>query len=233
MEDFCSSKAAGVDKLSRFLKDGNDILTKPVSALCNLSISRGVFPSACKVAKLKPIFKKGKKTHPSNYRPISLLPVISKITEKVVHDQTNAFLTDENILYHYQSGLRENHSTNFDTIDHEILKKPIRFSKGTLQWFRSYLSERIFLVNTESKLSDFGNFSWGTTRVYLRSPFFIYVNDMPQAVKSTFLLYADDSCILYRDKEVDGTEKHLNKGFENICDWFMDNKLSIYFGEDK
>ena len=172
MEDFCSSKAAGVDKLSRFLKDGNDILTKPVSALCNLSISRGVFPSACKVAKLKPIFKKGKKTHPSNYRPISLLPVISKITEKVVHDQTNAFLTDENILYHYQSGLRENHSTNFDTIDHEILKKPIRFSKGTLQWFRSYLSERIFLVNIESKLSDFGKSSCGVPpRVYLRPPF--------------------------------------------------------------
>ena len=93
MQDIKSSKTAGVDKLSgMFLKDGTDILAKPVSALCNLSISQGVFPSACKVAKLKPIFKKGKKTDPSNYRLIPLLPVISKITEKVVHDQTNAFL---------------------------------------------------------------------------------------------------------------------------------------------
>ena len=64
-----------------------------VSALCNLLISQGVFPSACKVAKLKPLFKKGKKTDPSNYRPISLLPVISKIIEKVVHHKTNAFLS--------------------------------------------------------------------------------------------------------------------------------------------
>ena len=113
MQDIKSSKATGIDELSgRFLKDGADILAKPVSALCNLSISRGVFPSACKVAKLKPIFKKGKKTDPSNYRPISLLPVISKIIEKVVHDQTNAFLSDENILYNYQSGFRANHSTN-------------------------------------------------------------------------------------------------------------------------
>ena len=67
MQDIKSSKAARVDKLSgRFLKDGADILPKPVSALCNLSISRGVFPNACKIAKLKPIFKKGKKTDPSN-----------------------------------------------------------------------------------------------------------------------------------------------------------------------
>ena len=107
------SKAAGVDKLSsRFLKDGANILAKPISTLCNLSISQGVFPNACKVAKLKPIFKKGKKTDPSNYRSISLLPSISKIIERVIHDQTNAFLSDEDILYNYQSGFRGNHSTN-------------------------------------------------------------------------------------------------------------------------
>ena len=80
MQDIKSSKAAGIDKLSgRFLKDGADILAKPVSSLCNLSIAREVFPSVCKVAKLKPLFKKGKKTDLSNYRLISLLPVISEI----------------------------------------------------------------------------------------------------------------------------------------------------------
>ena len=56
---------------------------------------------------------------------------------------------------------------------------------------------------------------------------------MPQAVKSTLLLYADDSCILYQHKEIYEIEKHLNKDFENICDWFVDNKLSTNFGEDK
>ena len=97
MQDIESSKATGVDKLSgRFLKDGTDILAKPVSALCNLSISRGVFPN-----------------DPSNYRPISLLPAISKIIEKVVHEQINAFLSNENIVYNYQSCYRANHSTNF------------------------------------------------------------------------------------------------------------------------
>ena len=95
MQDIKSSKAAGVNKRSgKFLKDGSDILAKQVSAFCNLSIPRGVFASACKVAKLRPIFEKSKKTDPSNYIPISLLPLISKIIEKVVHGQINAFLSD-------------------------------------------------------------------------------------------------------------------------------------------
>ena len=63
--------------------------------------------------------------------------------------------------------------------------------------------------------------------------FLIYVNDMPQAAKSTLLLYSNDSCILYQHKEVDEIEKHLNKDFENICDWFVDNKLSTHFDKDK
>ena len=144
-----SSKAAGVDKLfGRF--DGTNILVK-TSALCYLSISQGVFLNACKIAKLKPIFKKGKKTDPSNYGPTSLLPSILKIIERVIHDQTNPFFLYEGILDNYQSYFRGNHSTNlllsfltdkalkgfdegfltgmiltdlqkaFDTIDHEIL----------------------------------------------------------------------------------------------------------------
>ena len=108
-----SSKAAGLDKrFGRFLKDGTNILVKAISAGCNLSISQRVFPNSCKVAKLKSIFKKGKKTDPSNYRQISLLPSISKIIERVIHDQANSFLLDEDKLCNYQLGFRGNHSTN-------------------------------------------------------------------------------------------------------------------------
>ena len=67
MTNIESSKSAGVDKLTgRFLKDGTNILVKPISAVLNLSISQGVFPNTCKVAKLRPIFKKEKKTDPSS-----------------------------------------------------------------------------------------------------------------------------------------------------------------------
>ena len=83
MEKIEISKAVSIDKLfGRFLKNGAEILSKPTSEICNLSVSHGIFPSACKVAKLKPIFKKDKKVDPSNYRPISLLPLISKKLKK-------------------------------------------------------------------------------------------------------------------------------------------------------
>ena len=69
------SKAAGIDNLSgKFLKDGADILARPISQLCNLSIKLNLFPRSRKIAKVKPLFKKGSKTDPENYRPISLLP---------------------------------------------------------------------------------------------------------------------------------------------------------------
>ena len=106
-------KAAGTDDLSgRLLKDGSRVLSKPISELCNLSIKLGSFPDSCKIAKLKSLFKKGSKTNPSNYRPISLLPLISKIVEKLIHEQTSSFLSNNELLYNYQSGIRKNHSTD-------------------------------------------------------------------------------------------------------------------------
>ena len=131
-ENIQISKASGIDKLpGRFLKDGAKILSKPISEICSLSISHGIFPNACKVAKQKPIFKKGKKVDPSNYRLISLLPLISKIFEKVFHDQANECLSANKILYNYQSGFRTNHSTNLclSFLTDKILKD---FDEGLL-----------------------------------------------------------------------------------------------------
>ena len=100
---FDESKAPGIDDLSGiFLKDGASLLATPTTPLCNLSISSSRFPDACKIAKLKPLFKKGSKTDPKNYRPISLLPLMSKVLERIVHEQTMEFLDKHNILYKFQ-----------------------------------------------------------------------------------------------------------------------------------
>ena len=85
---------------------------KTYDELCNLSIKLGSFPDSCKIAKLKPLFKKGSKTNPSNIRSISLLPFISKIIKKLIHEQTSSFLSNNEILYNYQSGFQKNHSTD-------------------------------------------------------------------------------------------------------------------------
>ena len=56
---------------------------------------------------------------------------------------------------------------------------------------------------------------------------------MKKAVPSDLLLYADDSCLIFQHKYVTEIEKHLNNHFSNLFEWFLDNKLSIHFGEDK
>ena len=56
---------------------------------------------------------------------------------------------------------------------------------------------------------------------------------MPQAVHCELFLYADDSCLLYQRRDVKAIDTKLNKIFSSACDWFVDNKLSIHFGEDK
>ena len=56
---------------------------------------------------------------------------------------------------------------------------------------------------------------------------------MPQSVSCDLLLYADDSCLVFSDSNIDKIEAQLNKDFNSICEWFVDNKLSIHFGEDK
>ena len=80
LKDMNIGKAAGIDNLSgKFLKEGTNILAKPISELCNLSIKYSLFPTDCQIAKLKPLFKKGSTTLPKNYCPISLHTLISKI----------------------------------------------------------------------------------------------------------------------------------------------------------
>ena len=61
---------------------------------------------------LKTLYKKGSKTDPKNYRPVSLLPLVSKVIEKFVHNQTKIFWSKNRALYKYQSGFRKSFSTN-------------------------------------------------------------------------------------------------------------------------
>ena len=263
------SKAAGLDNLSgRFLRDGAKVLAKPITDICNLSITSGKFPDSCKLAKLKPIYKKGSLIEASNYRPISLLPLISKVIEKVIHDQTSAFLKSRNLLYNYQFGFRKKHSTDFclsflndkilkgfdqglitgmilidlqkafDRIDHDILLQKlyvIGFSKHSANWFRSYLTNRTFLVNLGNVFSQPACVSSGVPQGSILGPllFLIYINDMSQAVKCNLFLYADDTCLVCQHKDINEIEKQLNKDFESFCDGFVDNELSIHFSNDK
>ena len=118
-----------------------DIKNFTLTLKLNLSIKFFHFPKDCKVAKLKPFYKKGTKTDPKNFRPISHFPIVSKIIEKVIHDQTMNYLTENSILYRHQSGF---HRTTQQT---DTQMSALRFSDPSINWFQSYLSNRSFQVN--------------------------------------------------------------------------------------
>ena len=87
------AKASRIDQISdKFLKDDAPIKAIYLANIINLSIKLDTFPSTCKIAKIKRLLKKGIKTEGKNYRPISLLPLISKVTAKSIHDQTQDYL---------------------------------------------------------------------------------------------------------------------------------------------
>ena len=83
-----------------------------MSEIINLSFTTGIFPDLCKLAKVIPIFKKGNELLCENYRPISLLPIFSKIIEKIIYSRMYNYLTKNNLIYDKQFGFRSNHSTN-------------------------------------------------------------------------------------------------------------------------
>ena len=106
------NKSTGPDELPpSFLRDCASVIARPLHHLINLSISTGVIPREWKVAKVTPIFKSGKIDVPSNYRPISVLPVLSKILEKAVHHQLIEYLENNLLLMNTQFGYRKQRST--------------------------------------------------------------------------------------------------------------------------
>ena len=147
-----NKKSSGFDDLSaKFLKLCSPYISAPLANIFNTSIYNGIYPELLKTARVTPIYKKGVKSDPGNYRPISVLSQVNKLFEKILHKRLYKYLTKFKILYEYQFGFREGHSTTqalteitdrlknamdgkqlscgifidltkaFDTVDHNIL----------------------------------------------------------------------------------------------------------------
>ena len=107
-----STKATGLDGISaRLLKDAAPEVSESITYIINLTISTSTIPSEWKAAKVTPIYKSGDKSDPNNYRPISVLPLISKVMERAIQSQLETFLIKHNLLSINQSGFRKKHST--------------------------------------------------------------------------------------------------------------------------
>ena len=107
-----SSKATGIDTIpAKVIKEIAEEIAPPLTFLINKSLEHGIFPSAEKIAKITPLYKSGDRSNTDNYRPISILNIISKVVERVVFDQLSNYLEENNLLSDYQYGFRKKRST--------------------------------------------------------------------------------------------------------------------------
>ena len=108
----------GIDGISnQILKIAKAELLRPITFLVNQMIHTGTYPQQLKIAKVTPIFKANDKEQFSNYRPISLLPSISKIFESVIYQQLMKYLLENKLLSSQQYGFRANHSTELAALN--------------------------------------------------------------------------------------------------------------------
>ena len=111
LSELDSHKATGLDGLSsKILKLSASVIASPLTVIFNQSISYGHFPIQWKTARITPVHKSGSRTDKNNYRPISILCVVSKLLERHYHNCITAFLTSYDLLYKGQSGFRRYHS---------------------------------------------------------------------------------------------------------------------------
>ena len=111
------SKSPGPDNIGpKIIYDSKSVLLEPLLYIYNLSLKTGMVPSQMKIAKVIPIYKKGEKYNPCNYRPISMLSVFEKLLEKIMYKRLISFLNKNNILNEHQFGFRSGHSTTLSLI---------------------------------------------------------------------------------------------------------------------
>ena len=117
LECLKTSRSSGHDGISVFLLKRIIInIATPLSYIFNLSISTGKCPSSFKTAKVIPVFKKDDPSLLTNYRPISILPSMSKILEKIIYKRLYIFLQVNDILIPNQYGFRKKYSTDYAII---------------------------------------------------------------------------------------------------------------------
>ena len=101
----------------KLLKVAGPIIVPLLVSIFNLSFSTGQFPDLMKLAKVIPIFKIGLRSDVNNYRPISLLPIFSKLLEKLMHKRLYSFLDLNKVIYNSQFGFQKNRSTSHSLIE--------------------------------------------------------------------------------------------------------------------
>ena len=235
------NKSTGIDNLRLcLLKDAAHTLSAPLTYLINLSLQTGLFPNDWKLAKIVPIHKSGSHYNFDNYRPISVLPVLSKIIEKAVHRQFLEFIEQNKLLHAFQFGFGPKLSTELAaTLLLDDIRKNVDEGKlvGAAFIDLRKLFDTINHSNLRNKLPQYGihdkELTWFTDYLFncisnandvitgvpqgsILGPllFIIFLNDVTDVISSAKIIkYADDTVIYVADKDI---KKLLSRSFPLI-----------------
>lgn len=272
-----NKSSSGHDEVPlKLIKYVGKSLLKPLVHLINSSLITGIFPNCLKISKVVPIYKKGERHEIGNYRPVSVLPSISKIYERVMYNRLVDHLQNNNLFDEQQHGFRKGKSTTtallnfsetiidavdngnnvagifmdlskaFDSISHEILLHKLKdfgILNNYLNWFRSYLSERMQYVEIMSKnkntliryRSETLTIKHGVPQGSILGPllFLCYVQGMPSILKnilgtgSRLILYADDANLVTTAKSHHDLETACQEQMKIIETFFIQNSLFL------
>ena len=180
--------------LWRLIKAIKTEIIPALTCIFNQSLNTGIFPEKLKIAKVIPIHKKGSLNDISNYRPISLLSLISKILEKLIFKQFSTYSNEHKLLYDSQYGFRAGRSTELASIelidritedldkgkkpisiflDHVILLQKLNYygiKSVELKLFKDYLHNRTQYVSYDKTNSDMYRISTGVPQGCILGP---------------------------------------------------------------
>jgi ribonuclease P/MRP protein subunit RPP40 len=259
-------KSPGPDGIHpMILKKCASSVSTPLSLIFTQSIASGSLPKVWKLANVSPIFKKGKKTSPANYRPVSLTSVVCKVMETLVKEKVLEHLERQKVVCDRQHGFTRGRSclTNlleafnewtqaldegygldvvyldyrkaFDTVPHKRLIDKIRKYGVTgklLRWIEDFLSGRKTRVKVNGSYSEWFEVLSGVPQGSVLGPllFLLFVNDIPDWIKSSIRMFADDTKIWKVIKD-DKDKETLQSDLDNLMKWSA--KWLLKFNQDK
>ena len=230
-----------------------DSIAHPLSMIFTKSYKEGRVPTDWKEANITPIFKKGNRNDPGNFRPVSLTSVVCKTMESIMKDSILRQVEEKEIMTPFQHGFRSGKSclTNtletleawtrlldagigvdvvyldyrkaFDTVPHgRLIRKLGSMGLGpeTVEWIWDFLKNRKMRVQVNGSFSSWREVCSGVPQGSVLGPllFLLFVNDLPDWIKTNIRLFADDAKIW---KEISCLEdqQELQADLDRLREW--------------